>query len=469
MRRLWIVLVALTCFACDPREPWEKRYQKARREADAAFSKNQSARAAELYRTALGELPQGDERRAECEQRFRTARFLDLKQNGVKLAAEGQTEEAILAFEGAIKQLDADDTRLAEAQDAVRKLKLKVKTESARAKMAERDWPGAASDLEEAVEISGADGDAEVKELAVFARTFATAEAAFSRKDYAAAQPLYQELAKNAYGHDDLVSERLSSVQKASFEKGKAHFASMEWREALAALEVAAAAGAPSEEAKALLEEARAAATPPDGFVYVPAGRFPFGAGAANVSTGPEQEVETGPYYISKREVTNGQYRKFLEASADHAKHTPDAWSDDLDAQAPVTKVNWLDASAYASWAGGRLPSEVEWEKAAGWSPVTGKKTTYPYGDEYRDGDGSSPLGVEGMASGPIEWTADWYKAYPNGTAQDVDFGESRRAARGGVFLKEDAAEDAKITRRFRFLPDRRDRSIGFRIVRPVR
>lgn len=136
--------------------------------------------------------------------------------------------------------------------------------------------------------------------------------------------------------------------------------------------------------------------------------------------------------------------------------------------ESPVTRVDWYDAFAYARWAGGRLPTEAEWEKAASWNAATGRKSVYPQGDEYGSGVGPSPWGAEGMGSGIIEWVADWYKAYPGGRANDVEFGKERKVARGGVFLEEDARTDTRTTRRFRFLPDRRDRSLGFRIVLPI-
>jgi iron(II)-dependent oxidoreductase len=196
--------------------------------------------------------------------------------------------------------------------------------------------------------------------------------------------------------------------------------------------------------------------------------------------TGPEQDLSTDSFYISKGEVTNGEYRKFLESYQDHSKchesepaekkakgHVPEGWADSLDPRAPVTSVDWFDAWAYAHWSGGRLPSEVEWEKAAGWNPVTGKKSTYPWGEEFSAGHGGpSPSGAEAMAGGVLEWVSDWYVTYPGGKSDDIDFAKKRRVARGGIFLKEEEKEDAKVTRRFRFLPDRRDPHIGFRILK---
>jgi formylglycine-generating enzyme required for sulfatase activity len=258
------------------------------------------------------------------------------------------------------------------------------------------------------------------------------------------------------------------------------YFVQAEWARAKEALDVAAATGLSSPEFEALSKKVTAAANPPEGFVYVPAGKFPFGSGGAESATGPEQEVETEAFYISKREVSNGEYKKFLDAYKDHSRchpeepaekkelgHVPQDWNDAGDPAKPVVGVDWFDAWAYSRWAGGRLPSEVEWEKAAGWDPRSGKKSTYPWGDDFVTGKGGpSPNGAEGMGSGVLEWIEDWYEPYPGSKADDLDFGKKRRVARGGVFLREEEVEDLKVIRRFRFLPDRRDRSLGFRIVK---
>lgn len=489
---------------CEPKSPkpeWEVRYEKARAEADAAFAANNVARAAELFRTAGEALPANDSRKAECAQKLATCQFLDSKERATQLLSEGKRDEAILAIEAARKALPQGDARIPEVDRLIQTFKYQGMLKAGQEKMVKKNWLDAAKDFEAASGLApGREGE-EARDLRGFCGQFAEADEAFLvKQDHLKARPIYEGLLKNPHGFEKDISDRLQSVREAirkaeeaagsekerqfkeTLAKGKAHLAKAEWSQAKEVFQAAKAFGIPSPELDALLKIALSAASPPEGFVYVPLGKFTFGAGTAEAVTGPEQEVSTSAFYISKREVTNGDYKKFLESYKDHSKcpesepaekktkgHTPEGWKDSLDPQAPVTSVDWFDAWAYARWAGGKLPSEIEWEKAAGWNPVTGKKSLYPWGDEYTAGNGGpSPCGAEAMGSGVLEWVEDWYLKYPGGKGNDLDFGQTRRVARGGMFLKDDAKEDTKVTRRFRFLPDRQDSHLGFRILKSI-
>lgn len=93
----------------------------------------------------------------------------------------------------------------------------------------------------------------------------------------------------------------------------------------------------------------------------------------------PAHEVFLDAFYIDVYEVTNAQYKKFIDATGHKA---PDFWNSSAPNQ-PMVRVNWYDASAYAKWAGKRLPTEAEWEKAAR-GRLVGKK--FPWGDQNPDG-----------------------------------------------------------------------------------
>jgi len=167
--------------------------------------------------------------------------------------------------------------------------------------------------------------------------------------------------------------------------------------------------------------------------VYVPAGEFLMGspAGEGNDDEHPQHQVYLDGYWIDRTEVTNAQYGKCVEAGACRAASCADN-GDFNRAEQPVICVDWNQAAAYCQWAGGRLPTEAEWEKAA--SGTDGR--TYPWGNQeatcqyavMNDGSGTgcgqgktwpvgnkpagaSPYGALDMAGNVWEWGADWYGA----------------------------------------------------------
>jgi len=167
----------------------------------------------------------------------------------------------------------------------------------------------------------------------------------------------------------------------------------------------------------------------PSGMVYVPAGDFIIGWD----EDGQEVKIFTEAFYIDKYEVTNEDYQKFVDATGHrHPKHPLDTkydvWDDDTFpstlAKHPVVNVSWEDAVAYARWKGKRLPTEVEWEKAARgtdgrlypWGNIfdknncrsveSEKKGTSPVGSYLL---GASPYGCFDLAGNVWEWTSTLY------------------------------------------------------------
>ena len=162
--------------------------------------------------------------------------------------------------------------------------------------------------------------------------------------------------------------------------------------------------------------------------VLVPAGEFTMGSTEGSDDEKPAHRVSLDAYYIDKYEVTVGQYAKFLEA---RGVNGPPMWTT-MDQpphqKRPVVNVDWSDASTYCEWAGKRLPTEAEWEKAA--RGTDGR--TYPWGNEPPDlgranygrekwnnhaalvpvgqlEDGKSPYGIYDLAGNVWEWVSDWY------------------------------------------------------------
>jgi len=176
-----------------------------------------------------------------------------------------------------------------------------------------------------------------------------------------------------------------------------------------------------------------------DSMVTIPAGKFLMGTNLKNAdeASHPLHTVELPAYRIDKYLVTNAQYARFIAATG---HRPPSDWKNgkiqDGELLYPVTLVNWYDASAYAKWAGKRLPTEAEWEKAA--RGTDGRR--WPWGNQmdparlntyYNVGsatnvnayaNGVSPYGVFDMAGNVNEWVQDDFLPYKGTDAEPEVF-----------------------------------------------
>jgi formylglycine-generating enzyme required for sulfatase activity len=212
--------------------------------------------------------------------------------------------------------------------------------------------------------------------------------------------------------------------------------------------------------------------SPKDGMalIYIPAGTFVMGDNDEDLlKSGPEHTVYLDSYWMDETEVTNAMYLLCVAAgkciipvqeSRNPYIRNP------IYANYPVIYVRWDDASNYCAWAGRRLPTEAEWEKAA--RGTDGR--IYPWGDEEpnpglanygnnlgeplpvdRYPSGASPYGVLNMTGNVREWVNDWYSPIyyrhsPLENPPGPNAGRSR-ALRGGSFL--DDARQIRVYNRF--------------------
>jgi len=161
----------------------------------------------------------------------------------------------------------------------------------------------------------------------------------------------------------------------------------------------------------------------------------------------------------------------------------------EVDPGRPVIHVSWYEASAFARWAGKRLPTEPEWEKAAAWDAAQRRARVWPWGNEPPDHTranldqhhlqtapigayprGRSFYGVQQLMGDVWEWTDSWFQPYPGFEAHpyreysEIFFGERYRVLRGGSWATDCIV--ARNTFRNWDFPDRRQIFAGFRCAR---
>lgn len=256
--------------------------------------------------------------------------------------------------------------------------------------------------------------------------------------------------------------------------------------------------------------------------VRVPGGTFTMGTSDdpwAYDNERPAHEVRVDEFWIDTTPVSVGEYRAFVEAGGydddrwwhpdSHdwrhrgGKKAPAFWIRDgqgwsrrrfgriepLPDDEPVQHVCWFEADAYARWAGRRLPTEAEWEKAASWDEAAGVKRRFPWGEQAPSDEvanlgqrrfhpapvgsfprGASPCGARQMIGDVWEWTSSRFTGHPGFCSfpyeeySQVFFGGDYRVLRGGSWATDDLA--IRTTFRNWDHPIRRQIFAGFRTAR---
>jgi iron(II)-dependent oxidoreductase len=225
-----------------------------------------------------------------------------------------------------------------------------------------------------------------------------------------------------------------------------------------------------------------------DAMMIIPGGSFPMGYDHRHPDEKPQHVETVSSFAIDLYEVTNDQYLKFISVTK---RTVPEHWENSQypkdKANHPVVYVTWYDARDFCAWAGKRLPTEAEWEKAA--RSEDGR--LYPWGNDFdpkkantpqsRLGGttpvgsfpaGRSPYGLYDVSGNAWEWTDSWARAYPGSPIpRGHYFTGEYKVLRGGSWIDCSfyrCGISALTFNRGYFRPETKNEGFGFRCAKDV-
>ncbi|MDX8386135.1 MAG: SUMF1/EgtB/PvdO family nonheme iron enzyme [Gallionella sp.] len=228
----------------------------------------------------------------------------------------------------------------------------------------------------------------------------------------------------------------------------------------------------------------------PNKMIAIPAGKYIRGSDDRLPDEGPRYDAETDAFLIDVHEVTNLQYKQFINATNRRSpKHFRNRTYPTGKVDHPVVWVSWNDAHDYCEWAGKRLPTDIEWEKAA--RGTDGRD--YPWGNDFDltrvnspvrwdtlgiEGDtlpvgsfegGKSPYGLYDTSGNVWEWTESWYTQYPDNQWPSENYGEIYKVLKGGSWWDcsfYQCGVSAPVFNRSYFKKNIKNTSFGFRCAK---
>jgi|GEM_PF-507916 len=310
----------------------------------------------------------------------------------------------------------------------------------------------------------------------------------------------YSSSASEARDLVETVKESKKRLEEELFKErvrfGKRKLDAKEWKEAKDAFEAALKLRPDDPELQQLYARAKEGEAKYRNMVLIEEGWFEMGSDDGERDESPKHKVYLKSYYISKTPVTNREYKEFIDANKDYpVPYVDQGWAKDYNWDPekrtypkgkddhPVVLVSYEDALAYCKWAGKRLPTEAEWEKAARgtdgrkypWGNTPPTETLANFGRKFNGTTivgsfpaGASPFGILDCSGNVWEWVqdsyqSDFYRTTEHKTNPVSTRKSDEKVVRGGSWV--DGADELRCSNRLFFRSREKLSNLGFRVA----